>query len=87
MTYVVVIAKPGSGQAPRIYRGKTVTTILNRIRQIYIRDTIGWTAEMDAFVRANYRRMGATAVAKELHVTKNAVIGRYHRIKGGQNGT
>jgi hypothetical protein len=82
MTYVVVIAKQGSGEPPKVYRGKTVTNVLNRIRHEYIRETIGWTGEMDRFVRDNYRALGPSAIARQLNLTKNAVIGRYHRIKG-----
>jgi hypothetical protein len=87
VTYVVVIAKQGSGEPPKIYRGKTVTNVLNRIRSEYVREIFEWTKEMDSYVLANYRALGATVVAQNLKTTKNAVIGRYHRIKGGNHGS
>lgn len=86
MNYVIVIAREGSGEKPKIYRGRNVTSVLNRIRHEYCRETIEWTAETDSFIRENYRVLGPSEIARQLKLTKNAVIGRYYRIKGGNHG-
>jgi hypothetical protein len=90
VTYVVVVKRENSPEPAKIYRGKLLARVLQRIKRDRVppnRDTVRWTPAMDDCVLSLYRTIPKSALATILseqfkrRVTKNAVISRYHALR------
>lgn len=82
----IVVVRSEAGQC-RIYRQRTPTRALIKALNYYQRQTVRWSDEAESVLLAEYGTISAAQLATKLsgllgcRVTKNTVIGKYHRIK------
>ena len=86
-TWTLVLRNHKTGKT-MIWENDTLNEVVRRMSDYY-KDLVNhdWTREADRYLRMNYGRVEAKELASVCskllcrHVTKNAVIGRYNRIK------
>jgi len=86
MTYVLVL-RDTDAKVSRVWTGRELNQVLRKVTAFAFRQQYRWPKEADDYILANYLYKTATAIAEHLtkqlgrRVTKNAVIGRYNRLK------
>lgn len=84
----VLVLRDTEAKTSRVWQGRIARDVIGRAARFMRHRPQGrWSDRTNEFILQNYGTMSAEAIAEQLSkqmgrkVTKNAVIGRYHRIK------